>query len=60
LHLQLVQLKRQDPDTSVVVHGDSAVLYQNMVNVLDVLQQANVTKVGLATERPAAANQSNL
>jgi len=60
LHLQLVQLKRQDQDTSVVVHGDSAVLYQNMVNVLDVLQQANVTKVGLATERPAAANQSNL
>ena len=60
LHLQLVQLKHQDRDTSVVVHGDSAVLYQSMVNVLDALQQANVTKVGLATERPAAANQSNL
>ena len=55
----LSQMKRENPDTSVVVHGDSAVLYQNMINVLDVLQRADVTKVGLATERPAAANQAN-
>ena len=46
----LVQLRTDDPDLSVVVRGDSKIQYQNIVNVLDVLQQANVTKVGLATE----------
>ena len=46
----LVQLRSEDPDLSVVVRGDSKIQYQNIVNVLDVLQQANVTKVGLATE----------
>ena len=51
----LRKMKQTDPDTSVVVHGDNGVVYQNMVNVLDVLQQADVTKVGLATERPSAA-----
>ncbi len=46
----LVQLRAADPDLSVVVRGDQKIQYQNVVNVLDVLQQANVTKVGLATE----------
>ena len=59
LHQDLLWMKRQNPDTSVVVHGDSAVLYQNMVSVFDILQRADVTKVGLATERPAAANIPN-
>jgi len=55
LHSQLRQMAREDTNTSVVVHGDLAVVYQNMVNVFDVIQQANVTKVGLAPERPAGA-----
>jgi len=46
----MVQLREQDQDLSVVVRGDSKVDYQRIINVLDVLQQANVTKVGLATE----------
>lgn len=46
----LVQLREEDPDLSVVVRGDSAVGYQKIINVLDILQQANVTKVGLATD----------
>jgi biopolymer transport protein ExbD len=46
----LVQLRAEDPDLSVVVRGDRKIQYQNIVSVLDVLQQANVTKVGLATE----------
>jgi len=55
LFQDLRQLKQADPDTGVVVHGDNGVVYQNVINVLDVLQQADVTKVGLATERPSAA-----
>src|ERR1700722_16964984 len=46
----LVQLRGADPALSVVERGDRKIQYQNVVNVLDVLQQANVTKVGLATE----------
>jgi biopolymer transport protein ExbD len=58
LFQELRTLKQADPDTGVVVHGDNGVVYQNVVNVLDVLQQEDVTKVGLATERPSAAAMS--
>jgi biopolymer transport protein ExbD len=46
----LQQMKSDNPDLNVVVKGADDVAYQNMVNVLDVLQQLNITKVGLATE----------
>jgi biopolymer transport protein ExbD len=46
----LVALKASDPGTSVVVKGASDVEYQGVVRVLDILQQADITKVGLATE----------
>jgi biopolymer transport protein ExbD len=47
---ELRQMKSDNPDLSVVVKGADEVDYQSMVNVLDVLQQLNITKVGLATE----------
>ena len=47
---QLQQLKSADPETGVVVKGASDVDYQNIVTVLDILQQVDITKVGLATE----------
>jgi biopolymer transport protein ExbD len=46
----LQQMKSDNPDLSVVVKGADDTDYQSMVNVLDVLQQLNITKVGLATE----------
>jgi biopolymer transport protein ExbD len=46
----LRQMKSDYPDLSIVVKGADEVDYQSMVNVLDVLQQLNITKVGLATE----------
>jgi biopolymer transport protein ExbD len=46
----LQQLKAGDPDVRVVVKGSDDVDYQSMINVLDVLQQLDITKVGLATE----------
>ena len=42
-------------NTLVVVYGTNSVRYQNMVNVFDALQRADVTRVGLATEFPAGA-----
>ena len=46
----LVQMKTADPEVSVVVKGSAEVDYQHMVSVLDALQQADITKVGLATD----------
>ncbi len=46
----LIELRKSDPDLSVVVRGDLTVQYQKVITVLDILTQANVNKVGLATE----------
>ncbi len=46
----LVVMKASDPETSVVVKGAADVDYQRVIGVLDALQQADITKVGLATE----------
>ena len=47
---KLEKLKKTDSDLRVVVRADDEVDYQHMVNVLDTLQQLEITKVGLATE----------
>jgi biopolymer transport protein ExbD len=46
----LVAMKAADPETTVVVRGAADVDYQKVITVLDLLQQADITKVGLATE----------
>ena len=46
----LVDLKASDPETPVVVKGASDVDYQRVISLLDLLQQADITKVGLATD----------
>ena len=50
LRQKLIALRAEDSETSVVVKGDADVDYQNVIGVLDALQQADITKVGLATE----------
>ena len=50
LKADLQQMKSNDPGLSVVVKGSDDVDYQSMVNVLDVLRQLDITKVGLATQ----------
>jgi biopolymer transport protein ExbD len=50
LKADLKTMKADDDDLKVVVQGDDEADYQNMVSVLDVLQQLDITKVGLATE----------
>lgn len=46
----LVSMKASDPETSIVVSSAPAVDYQHVIGVLDIVQQADITKVGLATE----------
>ena len=50
LKADLQVMKATDADLKVVVKGADEADYQNMVSVLDVLQQLDITKVGLATE----------
>jgi len=50
LHGLLVELRTADPDLSVIVRGDARTKYEKIVNVMDMLQQANVVRVELATE----------
>lgn len=47
---ELIQLRVDDPDLSVIVRGDGKTKYRHIVTVMDALQQANVVKVDLATE----------
>lgn len=46
----LIAMKAADPEMSVVVRGGGDVDYQRVIAVLDALQQAEISKVGLATE----------
>jgi biopolymer transport protein ExbD len=50
LQQTLVGLRMDDPDLSVIVRGDGKTKYRQIRAVLDICQQANVTKVDLATE----------
>ena len=50
LHAELVALRTDDPDLSVIVRGDAKTKYKKIVGIMDILQQANVVKVDLATE----------
>ena len=47
---RLIGMRLEEPDLNVVIRGSARTKYQNIVNVMDVLQQANVGKVNLATE----------
>ncbi|MFO1488231.1 MAG: biopolymer transporter ExbD [Verrucomicrobiota bacterium] len=50
LQQTLVSLRMDDPDLSVIVRGDAKTKYRQIRAVLDACQQANVSKVDLATE----------
>ncbi len=45
----LKSMKAAEPGLAVVVKAADEVDYQHMINVLDLLQQLEITKVGLAT-----------
>jgi biopolymer transport protein ExbD len=50
LKTDLGTLHADNPDMPVVIKGDDEVEYQAMVGVIDVIQQLNITKMGLATQ----------
>lgn len=46
----LALLRSRNPDVSVVVRGHEEADYQHVIDVLDILQQVDITNLGLATE----------
>jgi biopolymer transport protein ExbD len=50
LQEKVVALRLEDPDLNMVIRGSAKTKYQKIVQVMDMLQQANVGKVNLATE----------
>src|SRR3974390_1347321 len=50
LQQTIIAMRMDNPDLSVVIRGSGRTKYQNVVSVMDMLQQANVGKVNLATE----------
>ena len=50
LTAQLVELKRANPDVAVVIRPDRELPVQKLVTLMDALQRAEITKVGIATK----------
>ena len=51
LERQLLAAKTRDPDVPVVLKGDAAAAYENVVAVLDLTGRIGITSVGLVTSK---------
>jgi biopolymer transport protein ExbD len=49
LTAQLIELKHANPDVAVVIRPDRDLPVQKLVNLMDAVQRAEITKVGIAT-----------
>jgi len=50
LQEKVIAMRMDDPDLNIVLRGSARTKYRSIVSVMDMLQQANVGKVNLATE----------
>jgi biopolymer transport protein ExbD len=50
LGAQLIEIKRMNPEVAVVIRPDRDLPVQKLVNLMDALQRAEITKVGIATK----------
>jgi biopolymer transport protein ExbD len=50
LTTQLVQLKQANPDIAIVIRPDRDLPVQKLIGMMDALQRAGITKVGIATK----------
>ncbi len=50
LEARLLELKRANPDVAVVIRPDRDLPVQKLVSLMDALQRAEITKVGIATK----------
>ena len=50
---QLLALKETNPDVAIVIRPDRELPVQKLVGLMDTLQRAQITKVGIATKAEA-------
>lgn len=50
LTAQFVQLKQTNPDIAIVIRPDRDLAVQKLIGLMDALQRAGITKVGIATK----------
>src|ERR1043166_6681256 len=50
LTAQLLQLKQTNPDIAIVIRPDRDLPVQKLIGVMDALQRAGITNVGIATK----------
>ena len=50
LAARLLDLKRSNPDVAIVIRPDRELPVQKLVTLMDSLQRAQITKVGIATK----------
>lgn len=51
LRTQLTTVMASDPETPVIIRGDTATAYGRVIEVLDIVKGAGVTKIGLPSEQ---------
>ena len=52
LYDRLMPIAKQFPNQPVRLRGDSQVIYQKMVEVIDTCQKAGIWNISFATQRP--------
>ena len=50
LLLRLIELKKSNADLAVIIRPDRELPVQKLIKVMDILQRAQITKVGIATK----------
>jgi biopolymer transport protein ExbD len=50
LESRLAALKQADPNVAVIIRPDRSLPVQKLVSLMDALQRADITKVGIATQ----------
>jgi len=53
LSAQLGELRRNNPDVAIVIRPDRELPVQKLIGVMDAVQRAGITKVGIATRAEA-------
>jgi len=52
LEQELAAFKRETPDAAVIVRADKSLQYQQVIDVMDVLQQAQISRLSLQKDTP--------
>ena len=54
LTAKLVELKRANPEVAIVIRPDKELAVQKLVTLMDAIQRADISKVGIATKAATA------